>query len=138
MAHRYLLDTDAVADLVRNPGGPVARMVARHGEDTVCTSVVVAAELRFGALRRGSSRLERQLETVLRALDIFPLEPPADRRYAELRVALERAGTPIGPNDMLIAAHALALDLVLVTGNLREFSRVPALSAVNWLTVPSP
>lgn len=134
MRHRFLLDTDTVSDLVRNPGGPVARMVAHHGEATVCTSIVVAAELRFGAHKRGSIRLERQLESVLRGLDILPLEPPAGRRYAELRIALERAGTPIGPNDMLIAAHAIALDLVLVTGNVREFSRVPALDALDWLT----
>lgn len=112
-------------------------MVARYGEATVCTSIVVVAELRFGALKRGSPRLERQLETVLRELDVFPLEPPADSRYAEIRVALERAGTPVGPNDMLIAAHALALDLVLVTGNLREFSRVPTLNAANWITAPA-
>lgn len=134
MVHRFLLDTDTVSDLVRNPGGPVARMVAQHGEATVCTSIVVVAELRFGARKRGSMRLERQLESVLRGLDVLPLEPPADSRYAELRVALERAGTPIGPNDMLIAAHALALDLILVTGNTREFSRIPALLALNWHT----
>jgi tRNA(fMet)-specific endonuclease VapC len=108
-------------------------MIARHGEQTVATSVVVAAELRFGAMKRGSARLTAQLETVLGALEILPLEPPADLRYAELRLALERAGTPIGPNDMLIAAHALALDLALVTGNVREFARVPTLNAVNWL-----
>lgn len=137
MAHRFLLDTDTVSDLVRNPGGQVARVVAHHGEQTVCTSIVVAAELRFGARKRGSPRLERQLETVLRALDVLPLEPPADERYAELRLVLERAGTPIGPNDMLIAAHALALDLMLVTGNLREFTRVPALQAVNWIAARS-
>lgn len=134
MVHRFLLDTDTVSDLVRNPGGPVTQMVAQHGEATVCTSIVVVAELRFGARKRGSMRLERQLESVLRGLDVLPLEPPADTRYAELRAALERASTPIGPNDMLIAAHALALDLVLVTGNTREFSRIPRLRALNWHT----
>ncbi len=108
-------------------------MVAHHGEDTVCTSVVVAAELRFGARKRGSPRLQQQLAIVLGALDVLPLEPPADGHYAELRLVLERAGTPIGPNDMLIAAHALALGLTVVTGNLRAFSRVPALHAENWI-----
>lgn len=108
-------------------------MVAQHGEQTAATSVIVASELRFGAAKRESARLSAQLDAVLGALDILPLELPVDLRYAELRVALERAGTPIGPNDMLIAAHALALDLTLITGNIREFSRVPLLTAVDWM-----
>ena len=113
-------------------------MIAHHGEQSVATSVVVASELRFGAMKRGSERLTAQLNIVLGELEILPLEPPADLRYAELRNSLERAGTPIGPNDMLIAAHARALDLILVTGNTREFVRVPMLSAVDWLNTPSP
>lgn len=108
-------------------------MVAQHGEASVCTSIVVAAELRFGALKRASVRLSTQLDTVLGAFDILPFESPADSYYAELRLALEAAGTPIGPNDMLVAAHALALDLAVVTGNMREFSRVPMLNAVDWI-----
>ncbi len=84
-------------------------------------------------MKHRSARLSRQLATVLGALDVLRLEPPADLRYAELRVALERAGTPIGPNDMLIAAHALALDLSLVTENISEFSRVPMLNVVDWM-----
>jgi len=128
-----LLDTDTVSDLVTRPQGKVAAAIAERGEATVCTSVVVAAELRFGAARKGSARLTRQLEAVLSALRILPFEEPADRRYAELRTHLERAGTPIGPNDMLIAAHALALGLVVVSGNGREFARVPGLAVENWL-----
>ncbi len=108
-------------------------MIAHHDEHAVATSAVVASELRFGAMKRGSARLSRQLEVVLGALDVLPLESPADLRYAELRVALERTGTPIGPNDMLIAAHALALNLAIVTGNTSEFSRVPMLTAVDWM-----
>lgn len=108
-------------------------MIAQHGEHTVATSIVVASELRFGAMKRGSVRLSHQLEAVLGALDILPLEPPSDTRYAALRVALEGAGTPMGPNNMLIAAHALALDLAVVTGNISEFSRVRTLTAVNWM-----
>ena len=66
-------------------------------------------------------------------MSIVPFAEPADQVYAELRAHLERAGTPIGPHDLLIAAHALALDLTLVTDNLREFSRVPDLRVENWL-----
>jgi tRNA(fMet)-specific endonuclease VapC len=130
---RHLLDTDTVSDLVTRPQGKVAAAIAERGEASVCTSIVVAAELRFGAVKRGSKHLARQLEAILSAVRILPFEEPADRRYAELRAHLERAGTPIGPNDMLIAAHALALDLVVVSGNDREFARVPGLAVENWL-----
>jgi tRNA(fMet)-specific endonuclease VapC len=129
----YLLDTDTVSDLVLRPQGSVAARVAEHGETSVCTSIVVASELRYGAARKGSPRLTRQVGLVLSALKVLPLEEPVDERYGELRAHLERAGTPIGPNDLLIAAHALALDLCLVSGNVREFTRVPGLVVENWL-----
>jgi tRNA(fMet)-specific endonuclease VapC len=128
-----LLDTNIVSDLVRNPAGGAARRIEAVGEDAVCTSLVVAGELRFGALKRDSARLSSHLEAVLSALEILSLESPVDEHYARLRLALERSGTPIGGNDMLIAAHALALGLILVTANDREFSRVPGLAIENWL-----
>jgi tRNA(fMet)-specific endonuclease VapC len=134
MKLRHLLDTDTVTDLVLRPQGVVAGEIERRGEKGVCTSIVVAAELRFGAAKRGSPRLERQVEAVLSALTVLPFEEPADRRYGDLRAHLERQGTPIGPNDMLIAAHALSLGLTVVTGNLREYSRVPGLAVDNWLS----
>jgi len=130
---RYLLDTNILSDLVRNPKGLIAQRIKAVGEETICISLVVSAELRFGARKKGSKRLSSQIETVLPALDILPLEAPVDGHYAGLRLALERAGTPpIGGNDMLIAAQALALNLILVTANERKFSRVPGLSVENW------
>ena len=105
----------------------------REGENNICTNVVVAGELRYGALKRGSDRLTAQLETILARMKILPLREPADQRYAELRTNLEKRERPIGPNDMLIAAHALALDYIIVTDNVREFSRVPGLRVENWL-----
>lgn len=136
MPHRFLLDTDTMSNLLREPRGPVARMIARHGSGAVATNVIVAGELRFGGLKRGSQRLSAQIDAILRAIDVLALAPMVDVRYAELRLMLERAGTPIGPNDLLIAAHALAADLILVTGNLREFQRVPMLEAVSWMKSP--
>lgn len=133
MNGRYLLDTNIVSDLVRNPAGRVAKAIARVGEDAVRASIVVAAELRFGAAKTGSARLNKQLETILSAMVILPLEPPVDVAYGRLRADLEKRGEPIGSNDMLIAAHALALDMVLVTNNEREFSRVSGLALENWL-----
>lgn len=130
---RYLLDTNILSDLIRNPQGQVATRIERVREDNVCTSLIVASELRFGAAKRGSERLSRQLEVVLAVIDVLPLQAPSDRHYADLRLALERAGTPIGPNDMLIAAHALSIGATLVTANVGEFSRVPGLLIENWL-----
>ena len=133
MTFRFLLDTNIVSDLVQNPQGRVAAKIAKVGEDRIATSIIVASELRYGAAKKGSAVLARQLEAVLGALTVFPLEVPADERYGEVRVVLEKAGKPIGANDLLIAAHALALDLVLVTANVREFRRVRGLQVENWL-----
>lgn len=130
---RHLLDTNIVSDLVRNPQGAVAARIAEVGEAEVCTSIIVAAELRFGAAKRGSERLTRQLERVLAVLPILPFEAPADVAYATVRARLEGVGTPIGGNDLLIAAHALSVDCVVVTDNVREFERVDGLTVVNWL-----
>lgn len=130
---RYLLDTNIVSDLVRSPQGVVAARLARTGESRVCTSVVVACELRFGAAKKGSARLSEQLEQVLAVLPVLPLEEDASRRYGDIRQALEKSGTPIGPHDLLIAAHAMSLELTLVTDNTREFERVKGLKLQNWL-----
>jgi tRNA(fMet)-specific endonuclease VapC len=129
----YLLDTNIISDLVRNPQGAVAIRIASVGEDSVCTSVVVASELRYGAAKSGSSKLADRIDLLLSAIEVLPLEPPADRQYAQLRHQLTRQGTPIGPNDLLIAAHALAAGLSVVTANVREFSRVSNLAVENWL-----
>lgn len=131
--HRYLLDTSIVSELVRHPQGAVAHTISSVGEEAVCTSIIVSGELHFGARKSGSERLRHNLEAVLSALVVLPLEAPADEHYARLRDHLRRAGTPSGPNDMLIAAQALALDLTVVTANVAEFSRVPDLRVENWL-----
>ncbi|MEW5967877.1 MAG: type II toxin-antitoxin system VapC family toxin [Pseudomonadota bacterium] len=129
----YLLDTNILWDLVRSPQGRIATRIAQVGEKSVCTSVVVASELRFGAARRSAPKLTAQVDAILAALEVRPFDIPADREYAKLRLHLEQAGTPIGPNDMLIAAHALALESTLVTANTGEFARVPGLAVENWL-----
>ncbi len=130
---RFLLDTNILSDLVRHPQGRVAEQIRHVGEGEVCTSIIVAAELRFGAAKRGAARLTAQLETVLSALDVVPFEQPADETYGTIRAQLEQAGTPIGGNDLLIAAHAKALGCTVVTDNEREFRRVEGLACENWL-----
>jgi tRNA(fMet)-specific endonuclease VapC len=130
----YLLDTNAIADLAANPGGKIASMVGSVGPENVCTSVVVACEIAFGVEQKGSERLKRQMDSIMVALTIRALDRPADRHYGRLRAHLKEQGRPIGPNDLFIAAHALALSATLVTANLKEFSRVPGLKIENWLT----
>jgi tRNA(fMet)-specific endonuclease VapC len=130
---RYLLDTNVVSDLIRNPQGAIARRIAAVGESRVCTSIIVAAELRYGARKKGSPKLTRRVEMILGALDVLPLDAPADVSYGDIRTKLERAGAPIGGNDLLLAAQALTLGVTLVTDNEREFARVPALLRENWL-----
>ena len=128
----YLLDTNILSQIVRLPRGEIAERVRVTGEPNVFTSVIVAAELRFGAEKVRSVRLATNVEDVLYSIRTEPLDVPADVAYASLRAHLERAGTPIGNNDMLIAAQALASDAILVTDNVGEFSRVPGLSVENW------
>ncbi len=130
---RYLLDTNIVSDLVRNPQGRVMQRIREVGEAQVCTSIIVAAELRYGASKKGSARLTAQLETVLGALEVLPFEAPADTAYGLLRARLERAGQPIGGNDLLIAAQVVVLHYTMVTDNEREFARIDDLPCENWL-----
>ena len=130
---RYLLDTNAVSDLIRNTGGNVRQAVQQVGVDAVCTSIIVSAELRYGARKRGSDELTGRVEGVLERLTVLPFEPPADHVYGELRYMLEQQGTPISGNDLLIAAQALSGNLIVVTDNVREFSRVDGLVVENWL-----
>jgi len=134
----FLLDTNILSDLVRHPQGLIKRWIERVGEDAVCTSIIVAAELRFGAAKRGSVMLAAQVEKVLGAMRVQPLDVPADREHGRLRLQLEQTGQPIGPNDLLIAAHALALGATVVTDNQREFQRAPGLRVENWLQTETP
>ena len=129
----FLLDTNILSDLVRNPRGQIFDRIKEVKEQNICTSIVVAAELRYGAAKKASSRLTMQLDAVLHAMDVLAFEQPADAVYGELRTRLERAGESIGANDLLIAAHALTLDHTMVTDNERKFSRIKNLRVENWL-----
>jgi len=130
---RYLLDTNIVSDLIRNPQGRVAAHIKKIGETRICTSIIVAAELHYGATKKGSPRLTAQLEAVLGALEILPFDSPADSVYGLIGARLEQAGQPIGGNDLLIAAQAIAFGYTIVTDNQKEFARVAGLALENWL-----
>jgi len=135
MTSRFLLDTDMLSQLIRAPQGAVARRLVAAGEGNVFTSAVVACELRYGARKKGSPGLTERVEQLLASLEVAALEPGVDRVYAEIRCALESEGRPIGANDLLIAAHALEQEAVLVSGNVGEFRRVKGLEVQDWLGV---
>jgi len=129
----WMLDTDTLSSLVRDPRNAVFDRLLAIEPEAACTSIVVACELRFGARRKGSRVLTLRVGQLLDALAVLPLDAPADAHYADIRAALERAGKPIGNNDLLIAAHARSRGLTLVTHNVREFRRVPGLRVEDWL-----
>lgn len=130
---RYMLDTNIISDLIRNPQGRAAKRIAKIGEDNVCTSVIVAAELRYGCAKSGSKLLLKAVENLLGGIRVLPFDVPADAEYGGIRSELEAAGKPIGGNDMLIAAHAYATGATIVTANTDEFKRVRGLNVENWL-----
>ena len=134
--YRYLLDTNIVSELIKNPQGVVAeRMLTAGLEKYCCTSIIVACELRYGAAKKQSPKLSFNVEQLLNSLPVLSLEESTDEVYAKIRVNLEGRDLPIGHHDLLIAAHALSLGLTVVTANEREFTRVENLMVENWLNV---
>lgn len=127
-----MLDTNIVSEAMRDPQGTVARHIQSIDGSLICCSIVVAAELRFGAKKQGGNVWIERVDQALSALRILPLGVPVDEIYGRIRASLEIAGTPIGPNDLLIAAHALSHSMTLVTANEREFRRVEGLIVENW------
>ncbi|AZV21220.1 MULTISPECIES: type II toxin-antitoxin system VapC family toxin [unclassified Mesorhizobium] len=130
---RFMLDTNIISDMIRNPAGKAARAMSREGDDAVCTSIVVASELRYGCAKKGSAKLFKKVEDLLAEIPVLPLDVPVDAEYGGLRAELEAAGQTIGHNDLFIAAHACALGTTLVTANTGEFNRIRGLKVENWL-----
>jgi tRNA(fMet)-specific endonuclease VapC len=133
----YLLDTNIISDMMRNPQGRAnlqleVRIAQSKSPLRVCTSVVVDCEVRYGLRRKSSSKLDRAYTNLLQVVEVLPLDALVTPHYASLRARLEQAGKSIGANDSLIAAHALALSATLITADA-EFSRVPDLALENWL-----
>ena len=129
------LDTNIISHFMRDATG-IAAMRVMTAQDTgrkVMTSIVVQCELEFGLSKRPSRRLELAYAEVMQRIDVLALDSTVVAHYASIRNVLERQGTPIGPNDTLIAAHALSVDAVLVTDNDDEFRRIPGLQIENWL-----
>lgn len=130
----YLFDTDVLSNLMRR--SPSSKLAAKAGSTPVesqFTSSITLGELMYGARKKGSDRLLRQVELVTANLPILPFDADAAARYGEFRADLERRGTPIGDADLRIAAIALVRGSVVVTGNTRHFDRVQDLPVENWL-----
>jgi len=130
---RYLLDTNICIYVINErPAAVLARFLERE-PDGLGISAITASELYWGVRKTGSQRNLRALESFLSPLTVMDYDLAAAKAYGEIRAALEKKGVPIGPLDTQIAAHALALDTVLVTNNQREFKRVPGLKLENWV-----
>lgn len=133
MPVRYLLDTNICIYIAKHNPPAVRARFARHTADELAMSVVTLGELRHGAEK--SQARERALAALNRleaAIQVVALTEIAGQHYGQIRAALERAGQPIGNNDLWIAAHARAQGWILVTNNEREFSRVEGLAVENW------
>jgi tRNA(fMet)-specific endonuclease VapC len=130
---RYMLDTNILSALIKRTSSPLAERVSMLDSEEFCTSIVVACELRYGVVKKGSQSLTTRVNQLLACIDILPLNTEVEDHYAAIRVALEKVGPPIGHNDLFIAAHARSLDLIVVTDNVSEFSRVSGLAVENWL-----
>jgi tRNA(fMet)-specific endonuclease VapC len=128
---RFMLDTDTVSFALRGSSGVAPRLLEQKPSE-VCMSAITFAELRFGADKRRSRKLHRLIEVFARSVRVVPFDEEAAARFGALAAELARLGRPIGSFDTLIAAHALALDVDLVTNNTKHFSQVPGLRLQNW------
>lgn len=129
---KYLLDTNILSELMKHPAGPVTDRIREVGQEAICTSLIVIAEVEYGIEKKRSVRLRAQLDAILPSLEVLPFLPPAEKFYASARAETERRGLAMGQNDLLIAAHSMAIDAVLVSGDA-AFSGVPGLKVENWL-----
>ncbi len=129
---RRTLDTNICSYILRRHPVSMIERFAGLDRGQLWLSAIVAAELRFGAAKLGTPRFQSAVEAWLAGFDVRPWSLEATQHYARICLALERAGTPIGGMDLMIAAHALAEDSVVVTNNAREFHRVPGLAVEEW------
>jgi tRNA(fMet)-specific endonuclease VapC len=128
----YLLDTNTVSFYLRGVPAVVQRLRAEKPSDTA-VSAITAFELRYGAMKRQSEKLTAAVEGFLSLVAILPFDGRVAARAGALKVDLETKGQPAGLPDLLIAAHALTLDLILVTNNTRDFARISGLKLIDWV-----
>ncbi len=131
---KYLLDTDTFSEMVKGLNPKLVKRLDSLHTGEAALSVVTRGEIMFGLQIKSLKPLARErMDRLLEAIDTLPLIAEVARHYGELRAHLRRLGKPIGPNDLWITAHARALNLILVTNNTGEFSRVPKIKLENWI-----
>jgi tRNA(fMet)-specific endonuclease VapC len=128
---RFMLDTDSISFALRGQGQIGARIV-QHLPSELCVSAITMAELRYGADRRSSNKIHGTIDSFIRGIEVMPFDDRCAREFGKLAADLATAGTPIGDFDVLIAAHAIAVDAILVTNNTKHFARVRSLQSENW------
>ena len=132
MTLQFMLDTDSVSFALRGQGGVGAQILARRPSE-LCLSSITVAELRYGASRRSSDKLHQLIDAFTSNVAVMPFDDECAARFGEIAGELAAGGVPIGHFDALIAAHAISLEVTLVTNNTKHFSRVRGLNVVNWL-----
>lgn len=134
---RYMLDTNICVFAIRQQTPDVLAALRAHAAEGIGISSIVASELWFGIETSASAKHVKALTRFLSPLEIAPFDEAATQIYGQIRATLEAKGKTIGPLDTLIAAHALALDVTLVTNNTKEFRRVAGLRIVDWTKAPT-
>lgn len=129
---RYMLDTDICIYAIKQKPEKVIQALRKNEGKGICLSSITVAELWFGVTKSGSRKNQSALEDFLQPFEIVSFDQKAAKVYGKVRDKLEAIGTSIGPLDTQIAAHALALNLILVTNNVDEFRRVDGLRMENW------
>ena len=132
MTRKFMLDTDSVSYALRGHGN-VGPRILEHRPSELCVSSITVAELRFGADRRKSRKLHALIDSFLSGVEVEPFDEAAGNQFGRVASRLAEQGIPIGSLDALIAAHAIALDLTLVTNNTKHFGRIPELKLENWV-----
>lgn len=131
---KFMLDTNICIHVIKNRPESVLSRFTEHTPQDMCISTITLAELEYGVCKSAFPERNRLALTLfLSGITVVPFDSSAAIEYGNIRTALEAKGTPIGPNDMLIAAHAKSLGLSIITNNTREFARVDGLSLENWV-----
>ena len=131
---RYMLDTNICSYILKNHPAAVKSKFDEAGAGNICISAIVLAELYYGAARHPKGVvIRREIDNFVSRLVVLPWDEIAADHYGTIRASLEKAGTPVGAMDMLIAAHARSCGATLVTNNLREFGRINGLTSENWV-----
>jgi tRNA(fMet)-specific endonuclease VapC len=127
----FMLDTDTVSFALRGVG-EVGERLAKHKRSELCLSAITVAELRFGADKRSSRKIHQAVDAFLSGIEVLPFDSAAAEKFGSIAATLAKAGAPIGQMDTLIAGHALSVGAILVTNNLRHFSKVDGIKVENW------